>query len=220
MKTVKPSELDGLVTYCDWDDVDARLVLVDREGRSFYGVTPGAKIAAGFLKKAVQVRDPAAATHLLVDVLDCEGQYDEWRTRYPGAAIAVLFDRTREDRERGHLVMPWEEEVVARQPNPTAGGLHPEEWEAIERLAQCHSLLSELDGLDFERFDANIQRLQEMILALPVKRAMEAAVSLLDQRSGNPALATAMLKDLCTASASGQGTTSTVHGRADAAKAD
>jgi len=175
MRTIENSQADLPVTHCDWDDVDARLVLVDQPGRKVYGLTSGAKIAAGFLCKAEHVRDAAEATHLLVDVLDRKEQYDDWRARYPGAAIVALFDRTREDRERGYLVMPWEDEPP-RTANPQACGLHPEEWEAIERLAQCHSLLSELDGLDFERFDMGIQRLQEMVFALPAKRGLTTEV--------------------------------------------
>jgi len=175
MKTTENSQTDLPVTYCDWQDVDARLVLVDREGRKLYGVTPGAKIVAGFLRRAEQVRDPVDATHLLVDVLDRDGQYEDWRAKYPGAAIVTLFDCTREDHERGHLVMPWEEEPPSTS-IPLSGRLHPEEWEAIERLAQCHSLLSKLDGLDFERFDTGIQQLQEMVFSLPVKRGLTTEV--------------------------------------------
>jgi len=55
------------------------------------------------------------------------------------------------------------------------GGLRPEEWQVVERLAECHHLLSEIDGLDFERFDAGIQSLQEMVFALPAKRALATA---------------------------------------------
>jgi len=57
---------------------------------------------------------------------------------------------------------------------PAGSGLRQEEWETIERLAQCHSLMTELDGLDTRRFDELIQSLQEMVLALPVKRSLTA----------------------------------------------
>jgi hypothetical protein len=54
---------------------------------------------------------------------------------------------------------------------PTSG-LTEAEWAVVERLAECHSLMSELDGLDFTRFDNAIQTLQEQVLALPAKRAL------------------------------------------------
>lgn len=50
--------------------------------------------------------------------------------------------------------------------------LAPEEWAVIEALAQCHGLMCDLPGLDFQRFDAAIQHLQDMVLALPTKRAL------------------------------------------------
>ncbi len=56
--------------------------------------------------------------------------------------------------------------------------LAPEEWAVIERLAECHSLMCEIPGLDFHRFDTAIQQLQDMIFALPAKRA--------SQRDGEP----------------------------------
>ena len=55
----------------------------------------------------------------------------------------------------------------------TPSNLAPEEWAVVERLAECHSLMSELPGLDFHRFDTGIQQLQEMVLALPTKRALQ-----------------------------------------------
>lgn len=51
-------------------------------------------------------------------------------------------------------------------------GLTEAEWAIVEHLAECRSLTAELDGLDFQRFDAAIQGLQEQVLALPVKRAI------------------------------------------------
>ena len=53
-----------------------------------------------------------------------------------------------------------------------SSGLSEAEWAVIERLAECHSLMAELDGLDFTRFDHAIQGLQEQVLALPVKRML------------------------------------------------
>ena len=47
------------------------------------------------------------------------------------------------------------------------------EWGVVERLAECHSLMVEIPGLDYERFDTAIQELQEQVLALPAKRAMK-----------------------------------------------
>jgi hypothetical protein len=51
-------------------------------------------------------------------------------------------------------------------------GLTEAEWGVVERLAECHSLMAELPGLDAPRFDAGVQALQEQVLALPAKRAL------------------------------------------------
>jgi hypothetical protein len=56
-------------------------------------------------------------------------------------------------------------------------GLTEAEWAVVEHLGECHSLLSELDGLDFERFDHAIQGLQDQVFALPARRAARAAAS-------------------------------------------
>jgi hypothetical protein len=50
-------------------------------------------------------------------------------------------------------------------------GLTEAEWGVVERLAECHSLMSEISDLDFARFDTGIQALQEQVLSLPAKRA-------------------------------------------------
>ncbi|HQU42385.1 MAG TPA: hypothetical protein PK867_06210 [Pirellulales bacterium] len=52
-------------------------------------------------------------------------------------------------------------------------GMSPEEWATVEALAMCHAMMSELPGLDIHRFDSAIQGLQEMVLALPAKRAIQ-----------------------------------------------
>jgi hypothetical protein len=52
-------------------------------------------------------------------------------------------------------------------------GLTEAEWGVVERLAECHSLMAELPGLDAPRFDAGVQALQEQVLALPAKRALK-----------------------------------------------
>lgn len=52
-------------------------------------------------------------------------------------------------------------------------GMNPEEWQVVEWLAACHAMMSELSGLDVHRFDSTIQELQEMVLALPAKRAIQ-----------------------------------------------
>lgn len=173
METTENSA-DGVVTHCTWEDVDARLVLADRKGRRIYGVTPGARTAMCYLRHAEPARDPAEATHYLVDVIDRPGQYHA-----DGKPLLSLFDCTGVDRKRGRLVMPWEEqeEPVAETADHQASGLRPEEWQAIERLAECHSLAAELDGIDFDRFDAGVQALQEQILAMPAKRALLAGRS-------------------------------------------
>ena len=54
-----------------------------------------------------------------------------------------------------------------------ATSLTEAEWAVVERLAECHSLLCELPGLDLDRFDAGIQALQEQVLSLPTKRALK-----------------------------------------------
>lgn len=171
MKRLDAAPESPPTTLCDWDDVDARLVLVDRPGRRIFGVTPGAKMAAAWLRKAEHVRLAEGATHLLADVQEYTGQFAETEQAHPGKPLLVLFDSTGCDRDRGRLIMPWESAPV-RSPDPAATGLRPEEWQAIERLAQCHSLMSELEGLDFDRFDGGLQALEEMILALPAKRGL------------------------------------------------
>lgn len=52
-------------------------------------------------------------------------------------------------------------------------GLTEAEWGVVERLAECHSLMSEMPDLDAQRFDAGVQALQEQVLAQPAKRALK-----------------------------------------------
>ena len=54
-----------------------------------------------------------------------------------------------------------------------ATGLTEAEWGVVERLAECHSLMAEIDGIDVHRMDEGIQALQEQVLSLPAKRALK-----------------------------------------------
>ncbi|NCC93934.1 MAG: hypothetical protein EOM10_11730 [Opitutae bacterium] len=175
MKTIENSEHDQPITVCDWKDVAARLALVDRPENIVYGVPPGGMIAAGFLAVATNVADPADANTILIDVIREPEDLDAIERRFPDLTVKALFDQTSTDRNRGWLVMPWEEQEPAKQPTRGKSGLTEEEW----AVRSC--LESAIDGalaLDWpnpatlESFYSHAYTALALLQSRPVERAL------------------------------------------------
>lgn len=175
MKTIENSEHDQPITICDWHDVAARLALVDRPDNIVYGVPPGGMIAAGFLEKAKNATRPSTANTILLDVIREPDDLDAIERRFPDVAVKALFDQTSTDRNRGWLVMPWEEQEPAKQPTRGKTGLTEEEWAVWQEFSGVVGRATELPWVNpvaIEAFHSHAMTALAMIEARPVQRAI------------------------------------------------
>ena len=161
-------EIDGATIY-DWEDIFPRLVLVDRPGQVVYGANTGGMIAAGFLQHASNVPHPEAATHVLVDVIESMDHAEELSARFPGKVIYSLFDRLAQERDKGPMVMPWDNRDD--QTPIRVSGLNNDEKAAFEMLIQLAERADELD-VNQSIWNLRIEALQDQILAMPAKRGI------------------------------------------------
>ena len=185
METKDVEGYEEPITCMTWDDVFERLVLVDRPGNVIYGLPPGGMIAAGFLQGERQgimshgarpTTDPIAATHILIDVLYSPEQQAALEKQFPDSKIVNLFDKTGCDRNKGILVMPWEEEPRELKPRPTTSpGMTSDEWAAFEATTGLVERLNELEGepdVDVDRCLDHVGAIQHCLLAAPTRRIM------------------------------------------------
>jgi len=177
VKTIENSEHDQPITLCDWQDVAARLALVDRPTNTVYGVPAGGMIAAGFLAAATNTPDPAAANTILVDVIRSHEQRDAIRRQFPDKNIRVLFDETSTDRNRGYMVMPWEEQEPEIPTERGRSGLTDPEWslwQAITEAIEQGMSLPWPCPETAEAFFHHATAARAMIEARPTERALVA----------------------------------------------
>jgi hypothetical protein len=175
MKTIDNSEHDQPITLCDWNDVGARLSLVDRPENTVYGVPSGGMIAAGFLAAAKNVHDPTEASIILVDVIRSDEQREAIERQFPDKGIRVLFDQTATDRNRGWLVMPWEEQEPAKPTERGRSGLADAEWSLWQSLTGAIEQAMGMPWLDpasAEAFRLHATAARATIEARPTERAL------------------------------------------------
>ena len=161
-------EIDGTTVY-DWEDIFPRLVLMDRPGRIVYGANTGGMIAAGFLQQASNVPHPEAATHILVDVIESAEHYFRLCHQFPEAKVFGMFDRTKQECDKGPMVMPWDNRDD--QAPVRVEGLTQDEKAAFELLIQLAESAGDLD-VNRSIWDLRVEALQDQILAMPAKRGI------------------------------------------------